>query len=187
MLQRFVGHFNLPDSVNASVDRGVLLLSGGAPHTWLTRVRRGAQTVPGIEKIDESKLIDLDQQDYQRSKSVIESAFVYFLVNKDNFATEGFAALSRLPDEIRRCFAATSRLGLEVQSEGRGSADSVGNEQENFELSQRRADAVRDFLVKCGFEPSLFKSLGMGAPGARDKSAPEQAERRVALKVVPKL
>ena len=42
---------------------------------------------------------------------MIESAFVYFLVNKDNFATEGFAALARLPDEIRRCLAAASRLG----------------------------------------------------------------------------
>ncbi|MGI8957591.1 MAG: OmpA family protein [Chthoniobacterales bacterium] len=187
VLQRLAAKFNLPDSVNASVDHRVLLLSGEAPHAWLMRVRRGAPSVPGIEKIDEHNLIDLDQRDYRQSKSVIESAFVYFLPDKDNFATEGFAALSRLPDEIRRCLAATSRLGLEVQIEVRGFADSMGNEQKNFELSQRRADAVRDFLVKCGFEASLFKTLGMGPPGASDNAAPEQAERRVALKVVPKL
>jgi outer membrane protein OmpA-like peptidoglycan-associated protein len=150
------------------------------------RVRRGATTVPGIEKIDEHNLTDLDQQIYTQSKSVIESAFVYFLPNKDNFATEGFAALSRLPDEIRRCLGASGKLGLDVKIEVRGSADPVGNDQKNFELSQRRADAVRDFLVKCGFPPSLFKTIGMGAPGAADKAAPEQADRRVALKVVPK-
>ncbi len=118
---------------------------------------------------------------------MIESAFVYFLPNKDNFATEGFAALSRLPDQIRRCLAATNRLGLEVQIEVRGYADSVGNEQKNFSLSQSRADAVRDFLVQCGFNSSLIKSLGMGAPSAAEKSAPDQSDRRVALTVVPKL
>ncbi len=187
VLQRFIDRFNLPDSVNATVDKGVLVLTGEAPHAWLTRVRRGAPTVPGIKKIDENGLADLDQRTYQQAKSVIESAFVYFLPDKDNFATEGFAALSRLPDEIRRCLAATGRLGLEVQIEVRGSADAVGNETENFKLSQRRAEAVRDFLVKCGFEPSLFQAMGMGAPNDAAEADADQSNRRVALKVVPKL
>ena len=119
VLQRFTDRFHLPDSVNAAVEKGVLVLSGEAPHAWLTRVRRDGPTVPGISKIDERNLVDLDERAYQQSKSVIESAFVYFLVNKDNFATEGFAALSRLPDEIRRCLSAASRLGLEIQIEVR--------------------------------------------------------------------
>ena len=123
---------------------------------------------------------------FQQSKSVIESAFVYFLVNKDNFATEGFAALSRLPDEIRRCLTAANRLGLEIQIEVRGSADSIGSGARNVDLSRRRAEAVRDFLVKCGFEPSLFKTMGMGAPPAAGEPTAEQADRRVALKVAPK-
>jgi len=186
VLQRFTDQFNLPDSVNASVDKGILILSGEAPHAWLTRVRRGAPTVPGINTIDESKLTDLDQRAFQQSKSVIESAFVYFLLDKDNFATEGFAALSRLPDQIRSCSTAASRLGLDIQIEVRGYADSVGGEVHNFQLSQRRAEAVKDFLVNCGFDASLFKAMGMGAPPKSDVRMPEQAERRVALRVVPK-
>ena len=149
-------------------------------------VRRDGPTVPGMSKIDERNLVDLDERAYQQSKSVIESAFVYFLVNKDNFATEGFAALSRLPDEIRRCLSAASRLGLEIQIEVRGYADAVGNDTQNAGLSQRRAEAVRDFLVKCGFEPSLFKVMGMGAPPKTETPTPEQSDRRVALKVVPR-
>ena len=133
-----------------------------------------------------SNLIDLDQRAFQQSQSVIESAFVYFLVNKDNFATEGFTALSRLPEEIHRCLGAASRLGLELQIEVRGYADSVGSEAKNLDLSQRRANAVQDFLVKCGFEPSLFKAMGLGAPPVTGKPAPEQSDRRVELKVVPK-
>ncbi len=44
VLQRFADRFNLPDSVNASVKNGVLVLAGEAPHAWLMRVRRGAPT-----------------------------------------------------------------------------------------------------------------------------------------------
>ncbi|HEY1581972.1 MAG TPA: OmpA family protein [Chthoniobacterales bacterium] len=187
VLQRFTDRFQLPDTVNAAIQKDVLVLSGEAPHAWLMRVRRGAPLVPGIRTIDEHNLIDLDQRTFQQSKSVIESAFVYFLLNKDNFATEGFAALSRLPDEIRRCQTAASRLGLEIQIEVHGYADAVGSEARNNALSQRRADAVRDFLVQCGFDSSLFRPMGLGAPPATGVPTPEQSDRRVALKVVPKL
>ncbi|MEO7168157.1 MAG: OmpA family protein [Chthoniobacterales bacterium] len=186
VLKRFRQEFDLPDPVNATMKEDVLLLAGEAPHAWLNRVRRGAPTVPGIRTIDEQKLVDLDQRAFQQSKSVIESAFVYFLVNKDNFATEGFAALSRLPDEIRRCFAAARRLNLDLQIEVLGYADSVGSEAKNDALSQARADAVRDFLVKCGFEASLFKAVGKGAPPVTNQAAPEQSDRRVAFKITPK-
>jgi outer membrane protein OmpA-like peptidoglycan-associated protein len=186
VLQRFIDRFNLPDTVNAKMDKNVLVLAGEAPHAWLTRVRRDAPSVPGIGAIDEHNLVDLDQRAFQQSKSVIESAFVYFLVNKDNFATEGFSALSRLPEEIRRCLAAAGRLGLEVQIEVHGYADSVGSEAKNLDLSQRRANAVRDFLVKCDFDASLFKAMGMGAPPVTGQPMPEQSDRRVALKVTPK-
>jgi outer membrane protein OmpA-like peptidoglycan-associated protein len=188
VLQRFIGRFNLPDTVNATIDKNILVLAGEAPHAWLMRVRRDATSVPGIGAINEHNLVDLDQRAFQQSKSVIESAFVYFLVNKDNFATEGFAALSRLPDEIRRCLSAASRLDLEIQIEVRGYADAVGSEAKNNELSQRRADAVKDFLVKCGFEPALFRVMGLGAPPppAKGEAKPEQSDRRVALKVVPR-
>ena len=186
VLQRFSDRFSLPDTVNATMKDGILVLSGEAAHAWLLRVRPGAPTVPGIKTIDERSLTDLDVRAFQQSKSVIESAFVYFLLNKDNFATEGFAALSRLPDEIRRCLTAANRLGLEIQIEVRGSADAVGSGKRNAELSQRRAEAVRDFLVNCGFASSLFKTMGLGAPATAGQPAPEQADRRTSFKIVPK-
>jgi outer membrane protein OmpA-like peptidoglycan-associated protein len=137
--------------------------------------------------MDESKLEDIDQRTFQQSKSVIESAYVYFLVNKDNFATEGFAALSRLPDEIRRCFGAAQRIGTNVVLEVRGYADAVGAEAANVDLSRRRADAVRNFLISCGLKEERLKPLALGAPPPPppgEKAQPEQSDRRVALRVV---
>ncbi len=57
----------------------------------------------------------------------------------------------------------------------------------NADLRQRRANKVRDFLVSCGFEPAQLKPIGMEhpfKPAPGDKATPEQAQRRVAFKVV---
>jgi len=185
--ERFEARFGLPDTVNATMQNRSLVLSGEASHAWLDRVRRGASEIPGIRALDDHKVEDIDQRAFHQSKSVIESAYVYFLVNKDNFATEGFAALSRLPDEIRRCFSAAQRMGVNVSLEVRGYADAAGAEGANADLSRRRAEAVRNFLISCGLDGAMMKPLGLGAPPlpqAGEKSLPEESDRRVALRVV---
>ena len=185
--QRFERQFGLPDTVVAAVANGVLTLSGEASHRWLTRARAAASTLPGITSLDDHAVVDLDQRAFDQSKSIIESAFVYFLTDKDDIATEGFAALSRLPDEIRRCEQAAKQIRLEVTLEIHGYADAIGSESRNADLRQRRANKVRDFLVSCGFEPARLKPIGVEQPfkpGPGDKATPEQAQRRAAFKVV---
>ena len=185
--RRFEQQFRLPDAVNAAVVNGVLILSGEASHRWLMRARAAAVTLPGIKSLDDHALIDLDQRDFDQSKSIIESAFVYFLTDKDDIATEGFAALSRLPDEIRRCAKAAKQLGTDLTLEIQGYADDVGTETRNADLRQRRANKVRDFLVSCGFEKERLKAISVEQPfkpAPGDKALPEQSQRRVALKVL---
>jgi outer membrane protein OmpA-like peptidoglycan-associated protein len=187
VLQRFSEKFDPPDTVSAALVQNTLVLSGEAPQQWLSRVRTDASVVPGIKSIDTSKVINLDERTFQRSKTVIENAFVYFLTNEDDIAMEGFAALSRLPDEIRRCETAARRIGLTINLEILGYADAVGDEAMNIDLSQRRAHKVADFLSLCGFESTMLKPIGMGEavkPAAMEKAVPELAQRRVAFKVV---
>lgn len=188
VVQRFGMRFGLPDTVSVDVKDGLLTVSGEASHAWLGRMRGGATSVPGIEKVREQNLVDLDMQTFRQSKSVIESAYVYFLNNKDNFATEGFAALSRLPDEIRKCLTAARRLGQSFTLEIRGSADAVGDSVRNVDLSNRRSLAVKNFLVECGLEESAMRPLGLGAPPAPllpgEKPTPEQSNRRVSFRVL---
>jgi outer membrane protein OmpA-like peptidoglycan-associated protein len=185
--KRFEQQFGLFETVNAAVANGVLTLSGEASHRWLARARAEAINFPGITSVDDRAVIDLDQRAFDQSKSIIESAYVYFLTNKDDIATEGFAALSRLPDEIRRCANAARQLGDDLLIEIHGHADAVGTEGQNADLRQRRANKVRDFLVSCGFEPGRFKPMGMEQPfkpGPGDKALAEQSDRRVAFVVV---
>jgi len=185
VLKRFEEKLGLPETAHVVLAQGVLTLSGGAPHAWLTRVDLEANQVPGITSVDERNVIDLDQRTFQQSKSVIESAFIYFLTNRDDIATEGFAALSRLPEEINRCANAAKQIGLDVMLEIRGHTDAVGDESKNVDLRQRRANKVRDFLVSCGFESAGLKPIGVEEPlKDEEKAVPEQSERRVSFKIV---
>jgi OOP family OmpA-OmpF porin len=187
VLQRFNEKFDPPNTVNAALVQSTLVLSGEAPQQWLARVRTDASIVPGIKSVDVSKVINLDERTFQQSKSIIENAFVYFLSNKDDIATEGFAALSRLPDEIRHCETAARRIGMNVTLEILGYADAVGDEAKNVDLSQRRAHKVADFLSLCGFESTVLKPVGMGEavkPAAMEKATAELAQRRVSFKIV---
>ncbi|HEY2801767.1 MAG TPA: OmpA family protein, partial [Chthoniobacterales bacterium] len=184
--ERFEARFGRPDGVSAHINDGVLTLSGEASHRWIERVRAEATTLPGITSLDLRGLVDLDQRTFDQSKSIIEHAFIYFLTNKDDIATEGFAALSRLPDVIRRCDDAARRLGRRISLEIEGYADSVGDAKKNDELSQHRAEKVRDFLLSCGFDSAILHPVAMGKqpPAPGEKTLPDQSDRRVALKVV---
>jgi OOP family OmpA-OmpF porin len=49
-------------------------------------------------------------------------------------------------------------LRVEVQ----GFTDSIGTEEYNQGLSERRADAVRNYLVERGVDPKIISSKGYG-------------------------
>jgi outer membrane protein OmpA-like peptidoglycan-associated protein len=73
-------------------------------------------------------------------------------------------------------------LKLEVE----GYTDSVGTDQSNIVLSENRANAVRDFLVKQGIPASSISSTGYGEGqpvATNDTAAGRQQNRRVELVV----
>jgi outer membrane protein OmpA-like peptidoglycan-associated protein len=69
-----------------------------------------------------------------------------------------------------------------------GYTDDVGNQQYNLQLSQRRAEAVRDFLIQTGIPPAtITRARGFGkadprAPGESEQS--RAANRRVEIGIV---
>lgn len=188
VLARLEERLGLPETVHVVLAKGVLTLSGGAPHKWLNRVRAEATKIPGITSVDEHNIIDLDQRAFQQSKSIIEEASIVFLPGKDEIAPEGFAVLSRLPDQINRLANAAKQIGTDLTLEIDGYGDGADGETTQANLGQRRADKVRDFLVSCGFQPNGFKPIGPppalnGTNG--EKTVPSQPARHVTFKVVP--
>lgn len=61
-----------------------------------------------------------------------------------------------------------------------GHTDNTGSEELNRKLSQRRAEAVRDFLMSAGVKPSIISASGVGPaqPVASNATAAGRAENR---------
>jgi outer membrane protein OmpA-like peptidoglycan-associated protein len=72
--------------------------------------------------------------------------------------------------------------GLKLQIEGH--TDSTGSDESNQVLSERRADAVRDFLVQQSIDASTITAMGMGKSqpvASNDTSVGRQLNRRVEM------
>jgi outer membrane protein OmpA-like peptidoglycan-associated protein len=66
-----------------------------------------------------------------------------------------------------------------------GYTDQRGPAEYNLDLSQRRADAVRRFLVRQGVDPHRIQSIGLGqAQRAKGSREPAQSERIVAVQLL---
>lgn len=93
------------------------------------------------------------------------------------------AAQSRL-DQVAAVLLATRERNVTVE----GHTDSQGSDSRNMDLSQRRATAVRDYLVQKGYESDLIKANGLGEsrPVADNTSAEGRANnRRVEIIIAP--
>ena len=67
-----------------------------------------------------------------------------------------------------------------------GHTDSVGSDDYNLKLSQRRADAVRDYLTSNGISSSIVQAIGLGKAdpvASNDDNAGRQRNRRVEMVV----
>jgi outer membrane protein OmpA-like peptidoglycan-associated protein len=68
-----------------------------------------------------------------------------------------------------------------------GYTDDVGTQAYNLQLSQRRAEAVRDFLMQTGISPTTISTKGFGKSDPRVQGESEQARaanRRVEISIV---
>ncbi len=69
-----------------------------------------------------------------------------------------------------------------------GHADATGTEEINLPLSQKRADAVRDYLVKNGADAAMLKAVGMGSKALKvvnDPAAPENRRVEIGRQTAP--
>lgn len=79
-------------------------------------------------------------------------------------------------DQVLDVLFTTKEKHLTVE----GHTDSQGSDSDNMDLSQRRADAVRDYLVEKGYEADLVEANGLGetTPIADNNSVEGRANNR---------
>lgn len=95
---------------------------------------------------------------------------------------------AELPDLLRRqldvfasVLAGKRGTGQMIRIEGH--ADSSGAAAVNLALSQRRAEAVKDYLVEKGADPMMLEAVGMGDKAPKPGSDPySPVNRRVEIR-----
>ncbi len=112
----------------------------------------------------------------KRGFVVALSGGLLFDTGKTSLKAGAKSTLTKIADQLKTNPA--SRISVE------GHTDSVGTEQKNQELSEKRASAVRDFLVNAGVPADHVSAAGKGEaePIATNKTAAgRQQNRRVEL------
>ncbi|WP_454616314.1 OmpA family protein [Bradyrhizobium cenepequi] len=103
---------------------------------------------------------------------LLSKARIRFESGKADISVDSAGLLDRLTETALRCPNATIEIA--------GHTDSDGDESANQALSERRAEAVMDYLVKAGLPATRFQAVGHGAtqPLAGNDSEEGKAQNR---------
>ncbi len=118
--------------------------------------------------------------------AVAEAAPVPVPVTKKKIVLRGvnfdFDKSNIRPDATPILEQACARLKLESDIDviAQGYTDSIGSDAYNLKLSERRANAVRAWLIKCGISPTRLSAKGYGEsnPVATNTTAEGRAQNR---------
>jgi OmpA-OmpF porin, OOP family len=97
-----------------------------------------------------------------------------FEFNKATLTAEARAKLDKEVVSRAKDFASMALVHVD------GHADRLGSPQYNQKLSEKRADAVRAYLVSKGFDGSKIETLGSGKTN-QVKSCPDQKDRKALI------
>ena len=155
-------------------------LTGAAPD-YLSKKQAGeiAAAVRGVTSVDNQIAIIGEEGTCQSEiDGYLKTERVTFKKGKSELSESSFPILGMLASIARNCGAR-----LEIA----GHTDSVGDATVNLRLSQRRADAVRKYLVKRGVAAEQIEAQGYGEsqPVADNTTVKgREANRRIEFRVI---
>jgi outer membrane protein OmpA-like peptidoglycan-associated protein len=137
------------------------------------KVARGrAET--GVTKADEANDRLTRLWDNRYNRSLVETIEVPFRFNRWDLSDRSETALVGLVQELKR----NQKLAVELE----GYTDPSGDAAYNIELSQRRVETVRRFLVTQGVEQMRIYAIGLGP--ILDPATSKEKKRRVTVKLM---
>lgn len=104
---------------------------------------------------------------------------IFFNTNEFVLQKESFPELDRLASILKE----NKTIKIEIS----GHTDDVGKDESNLKLSQNRANAVREYLIKSGCEEKMITSIGYGKKKPVNKEKTDEARaqnRRVEFRAV---
>ena len=150
-----------PQSVYMTFDDGTLTFSGSASHQWINEMRKKVLSIPGIVKVNDRNLVDIDVSELALIKERIEGHIFLFRLG-------GSVPVPNQEKMIRSLSQDISNLNKIINKVGRGHVEIVGHtddsgsEKANLKLSQERAEKVLSLLRKAGTNTRYLTAIGVG-------------------------
>lgn len=186
IVRRAVEVLKPPESVKLEAANGALQAAGSAPSTWILKFRATAPAIPGVDRFDDSRLIDEAARDLGELKRQIESQEVSFQVAEENFAGQA-ETIEKWARDLKSISALMGSPGSDRRAAVRviGQTDESGSERANLELSRRRARQVARILRENGIDTTGYEVIGIGENpiGGEEGDSSQQSHRRVVIRL----
>jgi outer membrane protein OmpA-like peptidoglycan-associated protein len=174
-----------PDSVDMTVQGGLLTVTGSAPHGWIQFARDKWETIGGVQQYLDDHLTDSDRHEFNLVADQLESMSVFFTADL-SLAPGEQLKLHDWADKIIHLQSLAALRNKQLIVDIIGHTDSLGSDTDNLALGQERADYIREFLIKTGVSPNTLVAVGVGenqtfAPAINEQN--HLKNRRVTLKV----
>lgn len=124
------------------------------------------------------ELTSFDKINVTREKIEIKEK-IRFATGKDTILFDSYPLL----DEIGQAILDSPKMQISIE----GHTDSSGSDVFNQKLSQKRAEAVRDYLIARGVEPDRLKAIGYGETrpiSPNDTEEGREKNRRVEFNII---
>lgn len=187
VLHRAHALLNPPSSVTFKVENTVLYASGSASHQWIVETHRLVRLIPGLDKFDESNLVDTNLREILTVKSRIEGRVIRFVLDTTALTAGQNDDLEALSSDIRKLYELAPTAGKSVSVAIIGHTDLLGAEDTNLRLSRDRADGVKAMLAQKLGEAIHLTTMGAGTtdPVREEQTeADKEANRSVTVRIM---
>jgi OOP family OmpA-OmpF porin len=185
--RRAVGILRPESGVTLSVRDGTLEAVGAASTDWTRRLENQAPLIPGVRKVDTSKLEAVEAPDVIRLEAALRSIIVTFPIGSAIPEPGETAQSGRAAEEIKLLLGKTDLSGSSLSVEVVGHTDNSGSESSNRPLSQERSDYVTRQLIENGIARRYLEPRGVGTSEpveAGDSAAASRLNRSVTFRVI---
>lgn len=186
LIQRARAAIEAPDTVTASLNRGVLMLGGAASHEWIVSARNAAQKL-ALTGIDEISTDAIEDRELEGLRSEIEAIRVLFHVGSATIAPDQAGLIDGVIPKLRQWIDGALEVGRVPRVMVIGHADFTGAETSNTALGNQRAHQVTERLLAAGIPSQSLTALGGGPTEGSEHStgagSPDSARRSVVFRL----
>jgi len=165
---------NPPSTVTLDFQNGILSAGGKALHSWIAESRRLVRVIPGIDKFDDSGLMEIEAEEMYALKKRIDSRVFRFAIGTANLLAGQEEDLFSTVQDLDRLSSVAGQLKKDVKIEIIGHTDTTGDEMGNRQLSQSRAEALIQIFSAKGIPINFFDAVGKAS---EEPVRPEESEQ----------